>query len=318
MKKAILIVGLSFISISSFSQFNVSGVTPNDLFWNAGQVGIGLTNPTAKLDIRLTTNFMYEDESGFRLTYPVPAIGQYPGPPTINNNMFEIRQNTLGGSFSTRMVVKVNGRVGIGIADPDATFHVRNGNGTGLDAHIEGFTLLDGNESSLLLGRQTGAPYGEWGIEYNNHSGGLNFWKPSGATTGGGNYHLFIKDNGKVSIGLDPNLATTYNGDYKLYVANGILTERVKVALKTTSDWADYVFAEDYKLKTLSEVEEYIKNHKHLPGVPSAEEVVETGIDMAQMDAKLLEKIEELTLYIIDLEKKLQAQEEKIESIINH
>lgn len=96
-----------------------------------------------------------------------------------------------------------------------------------------------------------------------------------------------------------PTLAT----DYKLYVEKGIITERVKCALKSTAKWADYVFAPEYKLQSLKEVEAYVQQHRHLPNVPSAEEVVENGVDMVTMDAKLLEKIEELTLHMIRLQK---------------
>jgi hypothetical protein len=92
-------------------------------------------------------------------------------------------------------------------------------------------------------------------------------------------------------------------GNYKLYVKDGILTEEVKIAAEGSLDWADYVFAKDYKLRSLAEVESYVKSNKHLPGVPSAEEVSKNGINVAKMEAKLLEKIEELTLYMIDLKK---------------
>lgn len=113
---------------------------------------------------------------------------------------------------------------------------------------------------------------------------------------------------------------------YKLFVEGGILTEKVKVAIKNTTDWSDYVFASGYKLKPLAEVEAYIKSHKHLPGIPSAEQVKQDGIDVGKMHAKLLEKIEELTLYNIELEKrndKLQKQihdmkqkQEKVEKML--
>lgn len=97
---------------------------------------------------------------------------------------------------------------------------------------------------------------------------------------------------------------------YRLVVQDGIITEKVKIALKTSSFWADYVFDEKYELMKLNEVENYIKTEKHLPNVPSAQEVKENGIDIAYMNAKLLEKIEELTLYIINQEKRLKKLEE--------
>ncbi|MBD2702629.1 hypothetical protein IC229_18425 [Spirosoma sp. BT702] len=100
--------------------------------------------------------------------------------------------------------------------------------------------------------------------------------------------------------------------DYNLFVSKGILTEKVKVAVKNTSDWSDKVFDEGYTLKGLAEVERYIKTNKHLPGIPSAKEVVEKGVDVARMDAKLLEKIEELTLYSIQQQKENQALKERV------
>ncbi|OJW79025.1 MAG: hypothetical protein BGO59_10230 [Spirosoma sp. 48-14] len=90
---------------------------------------------------------------------------------------------------------------------------------------------------------------------------------------------------------------------YKLYVAEGILTEKVKVAVKSTSNWSDKVFEKGYHLRNLSEVEQYINQRKHLPGVPSAKEMVLSGNNLHETDAILLEKIEELTLYSIQLQK---------------
>lgn len=92
-------------------------------------------------------------------------------------------------------------------------------------------------------------------------------------------------------------------GNYKLYVKDGIMAEEVKIAVQGTSDWSDYVFANDYKLKHLFEVEKFIKANKHLPNVPSAEDVVRNGVNVVKMEAKLLEKIEELTLYMIEMKK---------------
>jgi len=109
--------------------------------------------------------------------------------------------------------------------------------------------------------------------------------------------------NGKMYIGstaVYPNAT----GNYKLFVEGGILTEKVKVALRSSANWADYVFAEDYKLMPLSEVEQFIKENKHLPGVASATELSKNGLDIAEMQAKHMEKIEELTLYLIEKDKK--------------
>ena len=303
MKKAILSVSLILAtSAICFSQFNVSTFTPNDLYWNQGQVGIGLTDPKSKLDISLSNNFMYEDESGLKLTYPIPAL--HPTIPPINQNIFEIRQKTFGSSFSTKMVVKTNGNVGIATASPDAKLHVKNVNGTALDAHLEGFTLIDGDNASVLFGTNTGASHGEWGIEYNDYGSisGLNFWKPFGSN-GFGNYFLFISDQGNVSIGTDDSKG------YKFAVKGKMIAEEIVVKLH--GNWPDFVFKKEYGLMSLEDVECFIKENSHLPNMPSASEVEEAGIPLGEMNAKLLQKVEELTLYVIELKKEIDELKDK-------
>ncbi|MCZ2224133.1 MAG: hypothetical protein LC122_10955, partial [Chitinophagales bacterium] len=92
-------------------------------------------------------------------------------------------------------------------------------------------------------------------------------------------------------------------------MVGGVLTDSIRVAL--AGDWADYVFEENYQLKPLSEVEQFIKTHKHLPNIPSAKEVKNSGVNLVEMNNKLLEKTEELTLYIIEQNKKLEQQEKQ-------
>lgn len=96
------------------------------------------------------------------------------------------------------------------------------------------------------------------------------------------------------------------NANYMLYVEKGVLAERFKCAVKSDqTNWSDYVFEKNYKLMNLPDLERYVKKHKHLPNIPSAEEVYRDGIDLADMNARLLEKIEELTLYVIAIEKRV-------------
>jgi hypothetical protein len=98
-------------------------------------------------------------------------------------------------------------------------------------------------------------------------------------------------------------------------VEDGILTERIKVALPSDpTNWSDFVFADDYKLRSLDEVEDFIKENKHLPEIPSTEEVHKEGLDLAQMDAKLLQKVEELTLYVIQQQKEIDYLKSKIKN----
>jgi hypothetical protein len=123
---------------------------------------------------------------------------------------------------------------------------------------------------------------------------------------------------GKVSIGGMTTLPTTAGGvnvsAYKLFVKGGILTEEVRINLQ--SGWADYVFAKDYKLAPLNEVEKYIADNGHLPNVPSADQVKEEGIEVGQMATIQQEKIEELTLYIIQQQKEIDELKAAVKTLM--
>ena len=114
--------------------------------------------------------------------------------------------------------------------------------------------------------------------------------------------------SGKIKIG---NVSSP--GNYLLYVEKGILAEQVVVALKNSNEWADYVFDSEYELMPLSQLEDYIKQNKHLPNVPTTEKMINNGNNLGQTDKLLLEKIEELTLYILELNKKIEKIEKQLE-----
>ncbi|MFK7935847.1 MAG: hypothetical protein AB8G22_20200 [Saprospiraceae bacterium] len=92
---------------------------------------------------------------------------------------------------------------------------------------------------------------------------------------------------------------------YQLFVEGGILTE--KIVLAQQSCWADYVFTDDYNLLSLEEVEQHIEDNGHLPNTPSATEVEEQGMDIAEITINQQEKIEELFLHVIELNKQVKA-----------
>ena len=148
-------------------------------------------------------------------------------------------------------------------------------------------------------------------IRHSGSTGELGFFVSDVNSASGAPKEVMSLDrNQKVHIG---NVSTP--GDYKLYVEDGILTEKVKVALKSSTDWADYVFDEDYDLNTIEEVESFVKENKHLPNIPSAEAVVENGINVAEMDAKLLRQIEELWLQMIALNKEVKSLKAENEAL---
>lgn len=121
-----------------------------------------------------------------------------------------------------------------------------------------------------------------------------------------------VGTTGRVGIGTT-NTPTTIGGAdisaYRLFVKGGILTDELRVR----TGWADYVFAEDYKLPTLAEVGQFIEENGHLPNVPSAAQVEEEGIELGEITRIQQEKIEELTLYLIEMQKELDELKARLD-----
>lgn len=158
---------------------------------------------------------------------------------------------------------------------------------------------------------------------YNNQTGDANIF--IGANAGfneTGNAKLYISNSNTSTPLVYGDFSTKYlavgevatvdraaatSGGYRLLVKGGMITEKIKVATAGTADWADYVFDDDYKVMSLEAVEAFVKQNKHLPNVPSTQEVIANGNDLGKTDAKLLEKIEELTLYMIEMNKEIKA-----------
>ncbi|HEY0055203.1 MAG TPA: hypothetical protein VGB63_07600 [Pedobacter sp.] len=122
-----------------------------------------------------------------------------------------------------------------------------------------------------------------------------------------GSEYLTVKDDGNVGIG-------TTTPDSKLTVAGKIHSQEVKV---TVNAGADFVFQHDYNLKPLAEVAEYISVNKHLPEIASANEMKKDGLELGEMNIKLLQKIEELTLYMIEKDKQVKALEARLNLLEN-
>lgn len=162
----------------------------------------------------------------------------------------------------------------------------------------------NGGSNGLRYGYIGDDPYNPWMSFLNNRRIGIGTTQPD--------YTLDIVGDSKISDKLIIGNVTKTPEGYGLYVRGGILAEKVKVAIHDENNWADYVFDNDYHLKSLTEVESFINTNHHLPDVPSAKEVVESGVNMAEMDAILLQKIEELTLYLIKVNKENQTLKNEI------
>lgn len=122
------------------------------------------------------------------------------------------------------------------------------------------------------------------------------------------NANFVVFNNGSTSIGD----AYVPSG-YKLAVNGKIITEEVVVQFRNT--WPDYVFQKDYKLKPLAEVEQYIVGHQHLQGIPSAKDIETEGVKLGDIVSKQMEKIEELTLYLIEQQKQIEHLKKEVESL---
>ena len=121
------------------------------------------------------------------------------------------------------------------------------------------------------------------------------------ANTNGNRRVILVPNGGRVGIGVT-------NPDASLTVKGNIHAREVRVDLNGVIA-PDYVFKADYALRTLEEVDAYVKENSHLPEIPSAAEMESEGIELKEMNLKLLQKIEELTLYTIELNKRIKALE---------
>jgi hypothetical protein len=275
-------------------------------------VGIGVQTPLDKLDVSPTIRISRTGSPGNFMTLSTP--GAYHSITTTNNLGFVINNGgqinyTLGGAVRTTMLS--NGSIGVGTTTPNHKFHVHDGAMMVSGANAMGGAMIVFSDNPA----PAAYPNGRHGIEYVPNVG-LNFWQPWNPTPGGGaNWNMLIKDDGKVGVGIDPGVPSNFPNGYRLYVKEGILTEKLKVATLGTAAWSDYVFDEDYKRNTLAEVEAFVKSNHHLPNVPSAAEVSAEGIDMVEMDATLLRQIEEIWLHMIDLEKENQALRTQIDQL---
>ncbi|CAM1368303.1 exported hypothetical protein [Tenacibaculum sediminilitoris] len=218
-------------------------------------------------------------------------------------------QTTVGEQINveSRFFINNQGKVGIGTTNPSAKLDVN-----GIITSRNEIRSLSVNPGFLF--DESDVIDKNWHIQVNG--GNLKFYEVNDARSIWSQKMFIESGSGKVGIG------TTTTGNHKLAVEGSIGAREIKVEAGT---WSDFVFYDDYQLPTLTEVENHIKEKGHLKDIPSAKEVKKNGFFLGAMDAKLLQKIEELTLYTIQQEKKikvlekqntkLEEQEKKIERL---
>ena len=291
--------------------------TDNHIYYNpgyspgaGGNVGIGTDAPLAKLDIdgdlRIKETLSFNGANNGNITFGTTTQGRSL---KITSNWSDAYKGSIQG-----MVINAAGNVGIGKDNPSVPLDVNgkikaiqlevSGTTTSASLYISGTTTT--NNFKMLNGRGDGKilqsdAYGNasWVLP---ESGSTSPWD----TDANGNIDRYT---GRVSIG---GYHSSYqNADFKLAVNGTIGSKKVVVTLDDV-DWPDFVFNENYILPKLLDIESYVKENKHLPNVPSAQEVKENGLDLGAMNAILLQKIEELTLMMIAQQKEIDALSEKV------
>lgn len=289
-KKIILALTALVLSLPSFAQWvdNGNKLTTTD------NVGIGYTNPIYKLDIQ------ENKESGILYRHLTTA-----GMPNAGSRTWTLQ---LGRNFDYPNRTIQFGMISQGFGT-SPSFYVETPNRHGnLATFLTTNEINDANEHnwSIKLGREFDFPNRslEFGMVSDAYGTNPAFYvAPKGVEV------FRITENGKVGIGTKD-----FTGNHKLRVEGSIGSREVVVE---ASGWSDFVFANNYQLRSLDKVEEFIIKNNHLPEIPSEKEVFEKGINLGEMDAKLLQKIEELTLYVIELNKQNQTQQKEIEELKN-
>lgn len=243
------------------------------------------------------------------------------------SHSFFVRQTPTG--WTSALKILQDGRIGIGTShDWEISSRFTLGGGfkrITLDDAYDGSTVFGAGCLGFNAARQ---PDGYFGLNSDGaHNGGSVIWGDifgglnfatinSGTFSGGGGsqwmpmsalpsvQRMRIHPEGNVQIGQQRPLSS--HADYKLAVDGKLVAKSVYV---TSQGWADFVFEPDYKPMALPALETYLQQNKHLPHIPAAKEVEANGINVAEMNAKLLQSVEELTLHVIALNKRVQELE---------
>jgi hypothetical protein len=282
----------------------------------SGNVGIGRDNPQHTLDVLRDINATAYFGDGSNLTNVGDNLGDHNMEhKLITNGNWINRDNDNNEGIYIDSI----SNVGIGTAAPQARLEVLG------ETHKPSARFKNGNTHSLNVGNAISElGLGVWGstyIGFNIYRNGENSWKTDAYNESNGAAMIYGTVGGSIVFACVPKDGNSgqqtlsninvKNATRMILQSDGLL--KANEVVVRTDVWSDYVFSSDYKLPNLSEVENFIQQNNHLRDVPSEAEVIEEGINLGEMDAILLKKIEELTLYVIEMKK----ENEKIKLEIN-
>jgi hypothetical protein len=306
MKKQILI---GLIAVSSILTINAqwNNIPNSGQMYTDLSIGIGTSfiSPLNKLEVRndVMNGWSRLSFSNYTVSRQV-FLGTFGHNAGVFVHDYDLKNwmplylNTIDGNSGIVVNGTSNGNVGnvgIGTPTPDIT-NMLEVNKDGINGwHRLSFSNRTADRQ-VFLGT-FGANAGVFA-----HNFALNTWMPLYLNTVTGNSGMVILGDGSVGIG-------TANPTYTLDVNGTIRANEVKVCLP---GGCDFVFKSDYKLMDLNALEKFIKTNQHLPEIAPEKEMVENGVNMKELQMKLLQKIEELTLYTIEQNKKIEKQNEKI------
>ncbi|MEZ0184283.1 hypothetical protein AB9T89_18705 [Flavobacterium oncorhynchi] len=299
MKRSILVI-IVFVSQINFAQ---------NIFPATGNVGIGITLPSEKLhvfgNIRFAVNQSANDADyyGFLESFHasntgvLSFVGAGGAGKVIGGETYGL-DTVIYSDKTEKIRILGNGNVGIGTSNP--LFKLDVNGVVNINSATDGGGLRFNSAANSQIDSRN------WIVSSDGYEYGDLVFKSSSTFSGvPSDVKLTIKSNGNVGIGV--KIPTN-----KLDVNGIIHSKEVKVDM---NGWSDFVFKKEYNLPTLDEVEKHIVEKGHLENIPSEKEVLRDGINLGEMNTKLLQKIEELTLYVIQQNKTIEELKQEIKNI---
>jgi hypothetical protein len=296
------------------TQISIAGSAGGSSYWqlngtniyntNSGSVGIGTTSPQKFLHLSGVNDVeqLIEATNDGYASLTLKSNGKqwhWSKRPSSAGDALQLYYHDGTNWLNPFMSILPNSSIGIGTTTPQSKLDVVGIGNYNVDFRVNGRIQTGDNTNNggvwlnsantQFVGQYSGNVLGV----YNN-----------------GNWRMVVDQNGQIGIGTT-NIS---DASYKLFVETGIRTRKVKV---DQTAWPDFVFARNYKLPSLKELEQFILKNQHLPEVPSAKEVEKNGIDLGDNQALLLKKIEELTLYVIEQNKQIDILKQEVQLMKN-